>query len=170
MSFVSSRSDLCSAVVIAVLCVISWYIRPRNNGTRLYCYCYNVILFRIIYGLPWITIFWSRVGWFANDFHEWHSQHSAVTSHERETLALWRHLGQLFLYDKNDLLVNITRESLLIPYSLCIMSLLTQGTIEECCQKQILRAGTSNYIPQCPWDVITCPRHWHLLLATLLNW
>ena len=23
--------------------------------------------------LPWITIFWSRVGWFANDFHEWRS-------------------------------------------------------------------------------------------------
>ena len=21
--------------------------------------------------LPWITIFWSRVRWFANDFHEW---------------------------------------------------------------------------------------------------
>ena len=30
--------------------------------------------------LPWITIFWSRVGWFANDFHEWRS-------HEWKSLA-----------------------------------------------------------------------------------
>ena len=30
--------------------------------------------------LPWITIFWSRVKWFANNFHEW-------WSHEWKSLA-----------------------------------------------------------------------------------
>ena len=33
------------------------------------------------------------------------------------------------------------------------------------CQKQGSRAGTSNYIPQFLWDVITCPCPWYLLLA-----
>ena len=33
------------------------------------------------------------------------------------------------------------------------------------CQKQVSRAGTSNYIPQKLWDVITCPCPWYLLLA-----
>ena len=28
------------------------------------------------------------------------------------------------------------------------------------CQKQVSRAGTSNYIPQKLWDVITCPCAW----------
>ena len=28
---------------------------------------------RIMRELPWITIFWSRVMWFANGFHEWQS-------------------------------------------------------------------------------------------------
>ena len=32
-------------------------------------------------------------------------------------------------------------------------------------QKQVSRAGTSNYIPQILWDVITCPCPWYLLLA-----
>ena len=31
----------------------------------------------------------------------------------------------------------------------------------------ISRAGTSNYIPQILWDVITCPCHWHLLRTQL---
>ena len=33
------------------------------------------------------------------------------------------------------------------------------------CQKQVSRAGTSNYIPQILWDVITCPCPWYLLPA-----
>ena len=33
------------------------------------------------------------------------------------------------------------------------------------CQKQVSRAGTSNYIRQTLWDVITCPCPWYLLLA-----
>ena len=33
------------------------------------------------------------------------------------------------------------------------------------CQKQVSRAGTSDYIPQYLWDVITCPCPWHLLQA-----
>ena len=33
------------------------------------------------------------------------------------------------------------------------------------CQKQVSRAGTSNYFPQYPWDVITCPCPWYLFLA-----
>ena len=32
------------------------------------------------------------------------------------------------------------------------------------CQKQVSRAGTSNYIPQYLWDLITCPWPWNLLL------
>ena len=32
-------------------------------------------------------------------------------------------------------------------------------------QKQVSRVGTSNYIPQILWDVITCPCPWYLLLA-----
>ena len=32
-------------------------------------------------------------------------------------------------------------------------------------QKQVSRAGTSNYIPQYLWDVITCPCPWYLFLA-----
>ena len=32
-------------------------------------------------------------------------------------------------------------------------------------QKQVSRAGTSNYIPQILWDVFTCPCPWCLLLA-----
>ena len=33
------------------------------------------------------------------------------------------------------------------------------------CQKQLSRAGISNYIPQYQWDVITYPCPWYLLLA-----
>ena len=33
------------------------------------------------------------------------------------------------------------------------------------CQKQISRTGTSNYIPQYLWDVITCPCPWYLPLV-----
>ena len=32
-------------------------------------------------------------------------------------------------------------------------------------QRRVSRAGTSNYIPQIMWDVITCPCSWYLLLA-----
>ena len=32
------------------------------------------------------------------------------------------------------------------------------------CQQQISRAGTSNYIPQYLWNVITCPCPWYLIL------
>ena len=37
--------------------------------------------------------------------------------------------------------------------------------IEGMSQKQVSRAGTSNYIPQYLWDIITCPCPWYLLLA-----
>ena len=36
---------------------------------------------------------------------------------------------------------------------------------ELVCQKQVSMAGTSNYIPQYLWDVITCPFPWYLLAA-----
>ena len=38
-------------------------------------------------------------------------------------------------------------------------------TILAGCQKQVARAGTSNYIPQILWDVMTCPCPWYLRLA-----
>ena len=28
------------------------------------------------------------------------------------------------------------------------------------CQKKVSRTGTSNYVPQIPWDVMTCPCMW----------
>ena len=34
--FVSSKSELYSTFIIAVLCKIPWYIEPRYNGTRRY--------------------------------------------------------------------------------------------------------------------------------------
>ena len=36
---------------------------------------------------------------------------------------------------------------------------------EVMCQMQVSRAGPSNYIPQIPWDVISYPCYWCLLLA-----
>ena len=36
MSFVSSKSGLCSAAVVEILCVIPWHIAPRFNDTALY--------------------------------------------------------------------------------------------------------------------------------------
>ena len=33
------------------------------------------------------------------------------------------------------------------------------------CQKQVSRAGISEYIPHYLWDIITCPWSWYLLLA-----
>ena len=41
------------------------------------------------------------------------------------------------------------------------------NTFEDLCQKQLSRAGTSNYLPQILWDVIICPRPWYLLLANM---
>ena len=35
------------------------------------------------------------------------------------------------------------------------------------CQKQVLRAGKSNYIPQYMWDVIICPCLWYLHLVQI---
>ena len=36
-------------------------------------------------------------------------------------------------------------------------------------QKQVSRTGTSNYIPQYPWDVINCLCLWYLLLKNQMN-
>ena len=33
------------------------------------------------------------------------------------------------------------------------------------CQKHVSRSGTSHYIPQCLWDVITCPCPWYLSMS-----
>ena len=37
------------------------------------------------------------------------------------------------------------------------------------CQKQVSKTGTSNYITQYLWDVITCPCPWYLFLAQYNN-
>ena len=53
---------------------------------------------------------------------------------------------------------------------LCTLHALTCGVL---CQKQVSRAGRSNYIPQYLWNVIICPCPWYLLLAqhsTLHTW
>ena len=43
LSVVSMKSDLCSVAVIAVSYVISWWIGPHHNGTRLYFYVSDLI-------------------------------------------------------------------------------------------------------------------------------
>ena len=53
-------------------------------------------IYRIIYDLLRIMIFWSRVGWFANDFHEWRSHEwklllNHLMSDQNSTVLLWRH-------------------------------------------------------------------------------
>ena len=47
--------------------------------------------------LPWITIFWSRVRWFVNDFHEWRS-------HEWKSLANHITIDQKVVIHGNELL------------------------------------------------------------------
>ena len=50
-------------------------------------------------------------------------------------------------------------------YDVIVMYMVASLEVGSQCQKQVSRAGTSNYLPQYPWDVITCPCPWNLLLA-----
>ena len=56
-------------------------------------------------------------------------------------------------------------EAICISHWLFDMSVTVKYIWGVLCQKQVPRAGTSNYIPQILWDVITCPCPWYLLLA-----
>ena len=54
----------------------------------------------------------------------------------------------------------------LIPGELCLaISLDRLRAPVSGSKKQVSRAGSSNYIPQYLWDVITCPCPWYLLLT-----
>ena len=46
---------------------------------------------KIIHSLPWITIFWSLMRWFANDFHSWlnHSWKSLANHPTRDQKSLF---------------------------------------------------------------------------------
>ena len=59
-------------------------------------------IYRIVYDLLWIMMLWSRVGWFANNFHEWRS-------HE------WKLLANHLTSDQNSL---FTASHILISYML----------------------------------------------------
>ena len=47
---------------------------------------------KMIHLLQWITIFWSLVRWFANDFHEWLHHHKVVI-HDNSCIILYLLIG-----------------------------------------------------------------------------
>ena len=63
-------------IYIYIYIYISWIYLPacfiQNVALTLLCVC--LIVYRIIYGLPWIMIFLVTSQWFANNFHERRSQ------------------------------------------------------------------------------------------------
>ena len=70
-------------------------------------------------------------------------------------------LPHIALYVLIPYYVTHTRRSTMLSTYLC-MAIQIWGLV---CQRQVSRAGTSNYIPQILWDVITCPCPWYLLLT-----
>ena len=58
--------------------------------------------------LPWITIFWSRVGWFANDFHEWRRSRVFVTS-ENHWQITSRVTKQIVIHGNKCIILFLTR-------------------------------------------------------------
>ena len=66
------------------------YISVLNDALwdmgQVHCGIYEI--YRIMHELPWKRIFWSRVRWFVNDFHEWRSHG-------------WKSLRNRFTSDQN---------------------------------------------------------------------
>ena len=58
--------------------------------------------------------------------------------------------------------INVPDYPRTIPVSRWVSKKMLWGLV---CQMQVSRAGTSNYITQYLWDVITCPCPWYLHLA-----
>ena len=56
-------------------------------------------MYRIMHELPWITIFWPRVRWFASDFHEWQS-------HEWKSLANHITRGRKIVINGNSCIIS----------------------------------------------------------------
>ena len=66
-----------------------WYLAFVFWVSKQILPCYT---YRIIYGLPWITMFWSWVGWFTNHFHKWHSHEwKLLVNHPRSDQKLIIH-------------------------------------------------------------------------------
>ena len=76
--------------------------------------------------LPWITIFWSQVGWFANYFHEWRSHEwkslanhltsdQKIVIHGKECIILF--LARYFISSTHHSSTN-NHQSLISPLSL----------------------------------------------------
>ena len=72
---------------------------------------------------------------------------------------VWRKLGR---YSKRPCEKILTRAYILLRLFCQTLSLFSWWLVY---QKQVSRAGTSNYIPHYLWDVITCPCPWYMLLA-----
>ena len=91
-----------------------------------------------------------------------------VTIRKDTTIRRWEvnkvHISNLISYQAMPSVVSVNvRQSVPLSYS-------SKGTTRahkrgSVRQKQARRAGTSNYIQQYPWDVITCPCPSWLLLA-----
>ena len=66
-----------------LLCYVRQSLSSRSwsYGTSLSLFLVNVVpgntfynhAVKLMHELPWIATFWSRMRWFANDFHEWRS-------------------------------------------------------------------------------------------------
>ena len=59
-------------------------------------------------------------------------------------------------------MVQLNAKCLVQMKAVCWTHHITWGVL---CQEPVSRTGTSNYIRQILWDVITCPCPWYLLLA-----
>ena len=72
--------------------------------------------------------------------------------------SYYRSVRALFLYKTSAPFIHDRCTSHRIPGIDCVqMFPVIWGRL---CQNEVSRARTSNYIPQCLWDVITCPYPW----------
>ena len=84
-------------------------------GMTLWCKAHDTFKQRIMHELLWITIFWSRVRWFADDFygwwsHEWksgkpHHQWQKIVIHSNKCIILfftWHFMSRTHNSNKNN--------------------------------------------------------------------
>ena len=110
--------------------------------------------------LPWITIFWPRVGWFANDFHEWRS-------HEWKSLAKHLTSDQKSLFTVTNVLFYFLHAILYLEHTVPLQTIIDRP-FRHC------RRGRSFLTWHC--DVITVDlwrhanaRHWHCDVISLID-
>ena len=118
-----------------------------TNRQRLNCHLQPIyMLFTITTHFKMIRSLYILLGWNGNPTKRW-----------------------LVFVQYNMDLSNNPKVSLTIDVSTCAAvhwrSSVTNCSVNVRRQKQVSSAGTSNYIPQILWDVITCSCPWYLLLA-----